>query len=42
MIYLPDTNTISAYMRGGPHGLVARMQGAFARFEALLGRARGT
>ena len=29
MIYLPDTNTISAYMRGGPQGLVARMQGAF-------------
>jgi tRNA(fMet)-specific endonuclease VapC len=29
MIYLPDTNTLSAYMRGEPTGLVKRMQDAF-------------
>lgn len=29
MIYLPDTNTISAYMRGQPAKLVQRMQAAF-------------
>ncbi len=29
MIYLPDTNAISAYMRGDPPGLVAKMQAAF-------------
>lgn len=30
MIYLPDTNTISAYMRGDPSGLVGKMQSMFA------------
>src|SRR5262245_22678790 len=29
MIYLPDTNTISAYMRGDPPRLVRRMQDSF-------------
>lgn len=29
MIYLPDTNTISAYMRGEPEKVVVRMQAAF-------------
>jgi tRNA(fMet)-specific endonuclease VapC len=29
VIYLPDTNTLSAYMRGDPPGLVAKMQAAF-------------
>jgi len=29
MIYLPDTNTISAYMRGEPEKLVVRIQAAF-------------
>lgn len=30
MIYLPDTNTLSAYMRGAPSVLVTRMQDSFA------------
>jgi tRNA(fMet)-specific endonuclease VapC len=29
MIYLPDTNTLTAYMRGEPACLVERMQQAF-------------
>jgi tRNA(fMet)-specific endonuclease VapC len=33
MIYLPDTNTISAYMRGDPATLVRRMQDAFAELR---------
>ena len=30
MIYLPDTNTLSAYMRGEPFVLIKLMQDAFA------------
>ena len=30
MIYLPDTNTLSAYMRGEPAKLVQRLQDGFA------------
>lgn len=33
MIYLPDTNTLSAYMRGEPAGLVKRMQDAFGELR---------
>lgn len=36
MLYLPDTNTVSAYMRGVNPGLVARMQSAFVREELRL------
>lgn len=31
MLYLPDTNAISAYMRGGNSVLVERMQAAFVQ-----------
>ena len=30
MIYMPDTNAVSAYMRGDDMALVERMRGAFA------------
>ncbi len=36
MIYLPDTNAISAYMRGVNPGLVSRMQAAFVKDELRL------
>ena len=36
MLYLPDTNAISAYMRGGNSGLVERMQVAFVKEELRL------
>ena len=36
MLYLPDTNAISAYMRGVNPGLVTRMQTAFVRDELRL------
>lgn len=36
MLYLPDTNAVSAYMRGVNPGLVARMQSAFVREELRL------
>jgi tRNA(fMet)-specific endonuclease VapC len=36
MLYLPDTNAISAYMRGTSVGLVARMQAAFLKDELRL------
>lgn len=38
MIYLPDTNAISAYMRGDPPGLVAKMQESFPdlRLSAIV------
>ena len=36
MLYLPDTNAISAYMRGSAAALVARMQAAFVREELRL------
>jgi tRNA(fMet)-specific endonuclease VapC len=36
MLYLPDTNAISAYMRGTSPGLVRRMQAAFVRDELRL------
>lgn len=50
MIYLPDTNTISAYMRGEPEKLVKRMQAAFGDLrlsvvvfaERELGVTKGT
>jgi len=31
MLYLPDTNAVSAYMRGTNAGLMQRMQNAFAQ-----------
>lgn len=31
MLYLPDTNAVSAYMRGSNSGLVAKMQTAFVK-----------
>ena len=36
MIYFPDTNAISAYMRGSNAALVRRMQEAFERDELRL------
>ena len=36
MLYLPDTNAISAYMRGVNAGLVTRMQTAFVKDELRL------
>ena len=36
MLYLPDTNAISAYMRGVNAGLVTRMQAAFVKDELRL------
>jgi len=36
MLYLPDTNAISAYMRGVNAGLVSRMQTAFVADELRL------
>lgn len=36
MLYLPDTNAISAYMRGTSAALVSRMQAAFGRNELRL------
>ena len=36
MLYLPDTNAVSAYMRGHSRPLVERMQAAFARDELRL------
>ena len=36
MLYLPDTNAVSAYMRGINAGLVGRMQAAFVRDELRL------
>ena len=36
MLYLPDTNAISAYMRGGNSRLVERMQAAFGREQLRL------
>lgn len=36
MLYLPDTNAISAYMRGNAANLVERMQAAFVREELRL------
>lgn len=36
MLYLPDTNAISAYMRGGNSALVERMQAAFGREQLRL------
>jgi len=36
MLYLPDTNAVSAYMRGSNAGLVNRMQAAFVREELRL------
>ena len=36
MLYLPDTNAVSAYMRGVNPGLVARMQAAFVKDELRL------
>ncbi|WP_438479620.1 type II toxin-antitoxin system VapC family toxin [Oleiharenicola lentus] len=36
MLYLPDTNAISAYMRGTNDGLVAQMQAAFVKEELRL------
>lgn len=36
MLYLPDTNAVSAYMRGGNPRLVQRMQAAFLREELRL------
>ena len=36
MLYLPDTNVISAYMRGTSPALVRRMQVAFGRDELRL------
>lgn len=36
MIYLPDTNALSAYMRGANAALVARTQEAFLRNELRL------
>ncbi len=36
MLYLPDTNAISAYMRGTSTTLVSRMQAAFGRNELRL------
>ncbi len=36
MLYLPDTNAVSAYMRGVNSGLVSRMQAAFEREELRL------
>ncbi len=36
MLYLPDTNAISAYMRGSSEPLVRRMQEAFVRDELRL------
>lgn len=36
MLYLPDTNAVSAYMRGLNPGLVSRMQSAFVKDELRL------
>jgi tRNA(fMet)-specific endonuclease VapC len=36
MLYLPDTNAISAYMRGSNPALAAKMQEAFERGELRL------
>ena len=36
MLYLPDTNAISGYMRGNVETLVTRMQAAFMRDELRL------
>lgn len=36
MLYLPDTNAVSAYMRGVNAGLVTRMQAAFVKDELRL------
>lgn len=36
MLYLPDTNAISAYLRGVNPGLVSRMQAAFVKDELRL------
>ena len=36
MLYLPDTNAISGYMRGNVATLVTRMQAAFMRDELRL------
>ncbi|MDB6113387.1 MAG: twitching motility protein PilT [Lacunisphaera sp.] len=36
MLYLPDTNAISAYMRGTAPSLVSRMQAAFVKDELRL------
>ena len=36
MLYLPDTNAVSAYMRGTSTTLVSRMQAAFGRNELRL------
>ena len=36
MLYLPDTNAVSAYMRGANPDLVLRMQAAFVKEELRL------
>jgi tRNA(fMet)-specific endonuclease VapC len=36
MIYLPDTNAVSAYMRGTNPGLVGKMQAAFVKDQLRL------
>ncbi len=36
MLYLPDTNAVSAYMRGSDPALVKRFQDAFVRDELRL------
>ena len=36
MLYLPDTNAVSAYMRGASPDLVSRMQAAFVKDELRL------
>jgi tRNA(fMet)-specific endonuclease VapC len=36
MLYLPDTNAISAYMRGLNPGLITQMQDAFVKDELRL------
>lgn len=36
MLYLPDTNAVSAYMRGTNPGLVSKMQAAFVKDQLRL------
>ncbi|MDQ5980774.1 MAG: tRNA(fMet)-specific endonuclease VapC [Verrucomicrobiota bacterium] len=36
MLYLPDTNAVSAYMRGSHPGLAARMQETFVKDQLRL------
>lgn len=36
MLYLPDTNAVSAYMRGTNSGLITQMQAAFVKDEVRL------